>query len=332
MSCYHPLRAWPIGTWPSGKPRYHVTADLTSPPHPGEVLVPCGKCIGCRLDYSREWANRCMCEAQYHDSSYFVTLTYDDIHVPRSWYSDPSTGEAYQALTLRKRDYTLFMKRLRRHFENDKIRFFAAGEYGSITYRPHYHAILFGLHLDDLVPYKQQGEFIYYTSESLQRCWSVVQYSKGSKTPLFEPLGFVVVAPVSWETCAYVARYTAKKSNTFFPEFYKKFNLEAPFTVMSRKPGIGRQYYEDHKDVFDYQNICLPGKNGGLKFKPPRYFEKLLEVDQPDKLEELKESRRMMAEDMEKAKKRLTSLYRIEQSAVDERKKEAQARMLRREL
>ena len=138
-----------------------------------EILqVPCGQCIGCRIDRSRQWANRCMLELQYHDSAYFVTLTYDDLHVPKAYYPDPDTGEAHQSLTLCKRDFQLWMKRLRKRFSDDKIRFFACGEYGGSTHRPHYHAIVFGLHLDDLVKYKtvQEGDgyYTYYNSDSLQ--------------------------------------------------------------------------------------------------------------------------------------------------------------------
>ena len=64
---------------------------------PGDVTefieIPCGKCSGCRLQRSREWANRCMLELEYHKSSYFVTLTYDEAHVPIHYYPDPVTGE-----------------------------------------------------------------------------------------------------------------------------------------------------------------------------------------------------------------------------------------------
>ena len=120
-------------------------------PRSALVPLPCGQCIGCRIDYSRQWANRCLLELKYHDSAWFCTFTYDDDHVPRTYYPDPETGEAIPALTLQKRDFQLLMKRIRKKFENDKIRFFMSGEYGSQTFRPHYHAILFGLHLDDLL-------------------------------------------------------------------------------------------------------------------------------------------------------------------------------------
>ena len=182
--------------------------------YPGKeiVQVPCGQCIGCRIDRSRQWANRCMLELQYHDSAYFATLTYDDFHVPKAYYADPATGEAHQSLTLCKRDFQLWMKRLRKKFGDDKIRFFACGEYGGSTRRPHYHAILFGLHLDDLVKYKTvkegDGYYTYYNSESFQSPW---------------PYGFAVIGQVTWESCAYVARYVTKKLTGEQADFYQKF-------------------------------------------------------------------------------------------------------------
>ena len=199
------MKAFEIGTLPSGKRNlkivpyevHHLEMDEKgkiravavpeiSPYRVKSFLnwfeIPCGYCDGCRIDRSREWANRCMLELQYHDSAYFITLTYNDDHVPVSYYADPETGEAQESLTLCKRDWQLFMKRLRKAFPDDQIRFYACGEYGSQTFRPHYHAIVFGLHLHDLVPVQdvQRGElgYQYFSSESLQRCWSVVECSR----------------------------------------------------------------------------------------------------------------------------------------------------------
>ena len=111
-----------------------------------------------------------MLELQYHDSAYFVTLTYDDFHIPKAYYPDPETGEVHTSYTLCKRDFQLWMKRLRKKFSDDKIRFFACGEYGGQTKRPHYHAIVFGLHLNDLVKYKtvKEGDsyYTYYKRET----------------------------------------------------------------------------------------------------------------------------------------------------------------------
>ena len=156
MPCYHPIYAVRIGTKENGKAEMKMLGytpddretyvEWHNHRYPRSALVPlpCGQCIGCRIDYSRQWANRCLLELKYHDSAWFCTFTYDDDHVPRTYYPDPETGEAIPALTLQKRDFQLLMKRIRKKFENDKIRFFMSGEYGSQTFRPHYHAILIG--------------------------------------------------------------------------------------------------------------------------------------------------------------------------------------------
>ena len=87
------------------------------------VQIPCGKCIECRLSYAREWAVRCMFELKTSSSAYFITLTYSDMMAPRSYVSDPDTGEALPVLSLRKKDFQLFMKRLRKAFPSSNIRY-----------------------------------------------------------------------------------------------------------------------------------------------------------------------------------------------------------------
>lgn len=356
MPCYHPLKAWPIGLTENGKTKYKITpyevhhvalnsngvwesctSDFLSPYVKRNVIdytqIPCGQCVGCRLEYSRQWANRCMLELEYHDSAYFVTLTYDDEHVPKSYYGDPASGEALPSMTLCKRDFQLFMKRLRKAFPDDKIRFFASGEYGSQTFRPHYHAIIFGLHLNDLVPYKRSEKgFIYYNSASLQRCWSVIESCKGSCSSVPVPLGFAVVAQVTWDTCAYTARYVMKKLKGPEAQFYTDFNIVPPFTLMSRKPGIARQWYEDHPDCYDYEYINLSTDDGGKKFRPPKYFDRLFDVEYPEKSAELKETRKRMAEASKAAKLANTSLSYLEYLQVEENSKLDKIKQLERKL
>ena len=262
-----------------------------------------------------------MLELGYHDSSYFCTFTYDDEHVPRTFYPDPETGEALPALTLKKRDFQLLMKRIRKRFEADKIRFFMAGEYGSETFRPHYHAIIFGLHLDDLIPYKtvrEGGEYYtYYNSPSLQECW---------------PYGYVVVGEVTWESCAYTARYVMKKMKGKEAEFYDKHNIQPEFTLMSRRPGIARQYYDENPNLYDFDKINISTPKGGRSFRPPRYFDKLYDVECPEKSAELKELRKKLAVEAQKAKLQKTSLTSQELLKVQEEKQANRIKSLRRSL
>lgn len=288
------------------------------------LKLPCGQCSGCRIQRSREWANRCMLELQYHDSAYFVTLTYDDAHVPRSYYPDPETGEAMTSLTLVKRDFQLFMKRLRKRFSDDKIRFFMAGEYGGQTFRPHYHAIIFGLHLDDLVLYKKSPQgFSYFNSPSLQSCWCD---SEGM------PIGFAVAAEVTWETCAYTARYVMKKLNGAEAQFYTDFNIQPEFTLMSRKPGIARQYFDDHPDIYEKEYINVSTEKGGLKFRPPRYYDKLYDLEHPEEMQAIKDVRQKLAAEAQKAELQRTSLTEEQYLAVQEHSFDRKIKSLRRPL
>lgn len=329
MACYHPLFAYKSRFTNSDTGK--AVIRFQPPTHDYDkwepVQLSCGQCVGCRLEYSRQWANRCMLELQSYDSAYFATFTYNDDHVPRSWYPDPETGEALPSLTLRKRDFQLLMKRIRRRFPDDKIRFFMSGEYGSETFRPHYHAILFGLHLDDLVHYKtvKEGDcyYTYYNSAKLSSCWLD---SDG------KPIGFVVVGEVTWESCAYTARYVMKKLKGKDYEFYEKHGIEPEFTLMSRRPGIAREYYDTHPSCFDSDYINISTPKGGKKFRPPRYYQKLFEVDQPEKSAELREIRKRMAEESTKAKLKNTSLELNELLSVEENNLTDRLKPLRRNL
>ena len=144
MACYSPLKGYDLGLKTKNlKPSYKITSYETvlyniDGSEMEYIEIPCGHCLGCRLAYSRMWADRCMGEATLHESNYFITLTYDDIHMPYSKdVIDFGTGE-YIYKTLSKRDCQLFMKRLRKNYQYDnKVRFYLAGEYGSQTARPH---------------------------------------------------------------------------------------------------------------------------------------------------------------------------------------------------
>lgn len=350
MACYHPLKGFIVGETAAGKMDlkvcsydvdhvefYRGTWIACRDSHFSGVSeaivrdfveIPCGQCTGCRLDYSRQWANRCMLELQDHDSAYFVTLTYDDAHVPKSYYGHPKTGEAITSLTLVKRDFQLFMKRLRKAFPDDKIRYFMAGEYGSKTFRPHYHAIIFGLHLDDLKPWSKSKEgFTYYNSEALQRAWSVKD-----DDGVVRPLGYAVAAEVTWETCAYTARYVMKKLNGAAAQFYLDHNIEREFTLMSRKPGIAAKYFEDHPDIYEYEYINISTPKGGRKFRAPKYFDRLFDIEHPDEMKEIKEARKRMAIDARNAKLSKTDLSYIELLAVEERALKERLKKLERSL
>lgn len=332
-SCKHPLKAFAVGVNPSGKTRYHICSYLTThveinqagqavacfdgkrSPYANRVVkdfieIPCGKCYACRMNYARDWANRCLLEAQEHDSNYFVTFTYDNDHLPVNDFVDPVTGEIGQTATLVKRDMQLFFKRLRRSLEyrgdDRKLRYFMCGEYGSQTFRPHYHAIIFNLHLDDLKLYKKNdlGQNL-YNSEFLQELW---------------PYGYVVIGEVTWETCAYTARYILKKQYGSTAEIYDRFNFVPEYTAMSRRPGIARNYYEEHKDeIYEFDEIHISTKQGGRRVKPPRYYDKLYDVDYPEESKILHDHRKRLAELAEEIKEKLTDREYLDRLEVEER-------------
>lgn len=332
MSCYHPLVLRRLATHdglpaftPDGKPAFKMisASEVTFDDATDSLrykLVPCGHCIGCRLDYSRTWADRLMLELQYHDVAWFVTLTYNDDNAPVSGVFDDDTGEWIGGLTLDKRDCQLFLKRLRKHFSDDRIRFYLAGEYGPSTFRPHYHAIIFGLHLDDLQPFSRSTlGYQYFLSPVLSRIWSK---------------GFVLVGAVSWDTCAYTARYVTKKySGDLADQAYGQFGLVPPFSLMSRKPGIGRQYYDDHPDICRTGKAYISTEDGSRTIRSPTYFNRLFAVDFPEEAEQNRLIRERMARHQVRAVSQRTDLATYsEYLSVCEDYKQKVIKSLKREV
>lgn len=291
MSCYHPLPAikkpfdntFRVGKYGDSFQPYvdYQTGELID-----QISVPCGKCIGCRLDYSRAWADRCVLESLDYpeDHCWFVTLTYDDNHLvtaDRSIVSDKGT------LTLYPRDVQLFIKRLREHWSRvygvDRIRFFMCGEYGSTTARPHYHLLLYNLPIQDLKYYTANllGDLL-YNSDELSSLWG---------------LGFVVIGKFEWKTAAYTARYVLKKfkgqNKEETREHYEKVGLYPEYTRMSRKPGIGRDYLDRHAaEIYKNDEIILAG---GRVSKPPKYFDKIMKDNDEVLMTLIKDARKKVA-------------------------------------
>lgn len=250
-------------------------------------MLRCGQCTDCRLKYSRDWAIRCSLEASLHKFNYFVTLTYDDDHLPSGSYVD-YTGEVFNS-TLLRRDVQLFVKNLREWERTangvTNIKVFYCGEYGSLTSRPHYHLCLFGVsEIPDLQFGFKKASFTYYKSAKYQSFWSD-EYKI--------PRGFVDISEVSFDSIAYTARYCLKKQQgkmkKDFIEYYDTLDpLERPdlrlqpFVGMSLKPGIAASYFEDNKLQITSEDLVKYQKNFDLyKSKPPRYFDKLFDREDP---------------------------------------------------
>lgn len=311
MSCYYPLKGYDFGVNSMTGKKIIKVLPYGSDPLPGKevIPIPCGRCIGCRLDYSKEWANRCLLEMQYHERNCFVTLTYDDFHVPHSRFVSPDDGCLVDVLSLRSRDFQLFIKRLRKHFSDLGIRFFGCGEYGDDTLRPHYHVVLFGVDFDDKEFLKKSTTgFDIFSSPTLTRLWSFPSSrDEGSHTPV-TPAGIATVQACTYETCAYTARYVMKKLKGQESEFYKEMHIEPPFVRMSRRPGLGRQYYDDHPDLYNRSSIHVSTLDGGKSFQPPKYFDRLLQDDDPELYEVTKYVRKFSADQSQQARLANTDL------------------------
>jgi hypothetical protein len=246
--------------------------------------IPCGQCVGCRLDRSKEWALRCMHEASLHEENSFITLTYNAEHLP------PDAG-------LRKKDVQKFFKRLRKAIAPKKIRYYYCGEYGDKNNRPHYHILLFGHRFDDWVQLGQtQSGLPLYTSPTLERIWGQ---------------GFVQIGEVTFESAAYVARYIMKKVNGKAQDQidertglkpYERYNdftgeiteVLPEYTAMSRggrtvngnnAGGIGSGWYDKFSsDLYPKDFVT----HNGRRHKPPRFYDDKLKKDNPEMYDELK--------------------------------------------
>lgn len=311
---YHEIEPEKINFTQNGKPFYAETIE-----------VPCGKCIGCRLETSRQWANRCMLEAKDHEENQFITLTYDQENVPKAkGVINFETGEIGEVLTLVPKDLQHFIKRLRRYYEYNynlkDIRFYACGEYGSKTERPHYHVIAFNLPLNDkkLLCIDKKGTRL-YRSEIIEKLWTK---------------GISSVADVTWESCAYVARYIMKKvKGKQAVELFKDTGREPEFTRMSRRPGIGRNYFDQNKEkIYECDEIWMKNKKGVFKIKPARYYDKIFDLENPELMEAIKKSRRKAANAAQKYLETVTGISIEEEREKQEAFKLKQIERLKRQL
>jgi hypothetical protein len=303
MTCRRPIEAaqGPNG----GKPVTYKTGHRPKTLADGyrALELPCGQCVSCRLEKSRVWAMRMTHEAAYweefhNEYSWFVTLTYDDNHLPYCG-------------TLCKDDIQNFFKRLRWHFGAEKLRYYVVGEYGATCphheiencpqcgslQRPHYHAIIFGW--SDLVSeVTGQGEYgPIYHSDTIEKAWTK-RDKEGNKTAI----GLHQLEPCTFETCAYVARYIMKKQTGdehHVADHYCKYiwqldawaDLEPEFAFMSKNPGIGKLYLDEYMhDIYAMDEAPIHGRC--TISKPPKYYDGFYEKARPDHMAKLKEERR----------------------------------------
>ena len=231
--------------------------------------VPCGQCINCRLNRAWSWSVRIMHESKKYAGKFcFLTLTYDEEHLPKDG-------------SLVVSDLQNFFKKFRKYY-NRKIRYFACGEYGEKTFRPHYHIAFFNVSFDDFdpLPIRSRGGVICKC-----KAWSN---------------GHVHYGELTEDSANYIAGYILKKQTGKNAKFYEDLGLVPPFCVMSRRPGIGFDYFDSHKEQFqDHGYVVAKGVKRGL----PRYYKDFLKkrIENYKKVFDDELARRQKAEKQGKA-------------------------------
>jgi hypothetical protein len=301
MSCYKPLirlynpnnkeqsgRVYSLARFSKLSGKQLKYEDLMY--NPKIMLIPCGQCIGCRIRQREDWTTRIELEARDYpkEQVWFITLTYDDDHVPGmiiktgeimrkvqyTWKPGEKRPSSVQILLYE--DIQKFLKRLRKA-NKGKLRYFVAGEYGEQTARPHYHMILYGWKPTDLENLYKIHHNGYYNSKWLSDIWG---------------MGQIQIAQAVPETYRYVAGYVTKKmyeiGDKKANEYYE-LGQTKPFACMSLKPGLGDKYYQEHKAEIWRQGYiqCTNGKRAQI----PRYYEKQMEAENPQRLWRIKQNR-----------------------------------------
>lgn len=305
MSCYKPLirlynpdnreqsgRVYSLARFSQLSGKQLKYEDLMY--NPKVMLIPCGQCIGCRIRQREDWTTRIELEARDYpkEEVWFITLTYDDDHVPGmivktgeimrkvqyTWKPGEKRPSSVQVLLYE--DIQKFLKRLRKAYRG-KLRYFVAGEYGEQTARPHYHMILYGWKPTDLENLYKIHHNGYYTSKWLEDLWG---------------MGQIQIAQAVPETYRYVAGYVTKKMYEIDGKKanqYYELGQTKPFACMSLKPGLGDHYYQEHKKEIWRQGYiqCTNGKRAQI----PRFYEKKMEAENPERLWKIKQNRQKNA-------------------------------------
>lgn len=293
MPCYHPVQAGKSRALINGKHKIVYGLKESSNPAFISMKLPCRQCIGCRLEHSRQWAMRSVHEASLYERNCFITLTFDNDHLPALGSLDHSIWQR-------------FMYRFRQKAGNG-IRFFMCGEYGEVCKscgkskvyckcvkfystlgRPHFHACIYNFDVPDRVLINVRDGINLYSSEFLSSVWTD---------------GFSSVGDVTFESSAYVARYMCKKMNgvkgkTHYSRVDKstglRYDLKPEYARMSNRAGIGSSWFNQYKsDVYPVDNVVL---RDGVKMRPPKYYDTLYERENPVGLLKIKEKRILSAD------------------------------------
>lgn len=306
--------------------------------------IPCRNCWACQLNNSAEWATRNMCESLDHDQAYFITLTYDEEHLPilekipyiqRYEFSTHmieitdyiENDGTWITGSLFPKDVELFLKNLRqffkRHNYNKPIRYFYCGEYGQLG-RPHYHMLLYG------APIAIEENYDWHIDKKF--------FKEHWKNPLIDHFwehGLHDIANLEWSNAAYTSRYCMKKiSNEPNSDLiYAEMGKIKEFIRMSRMPGIGANYYNAHKfDIYKTDSMIMKTVKGNTgSFKPPKAFDKWFKEEFPDDFKKIEKHRKEMSERSRRNDYRLSDYTDYEKLIMKAEKVATKNNMLPRE-
>ena len=268
MTCFHPLRGYRALKSGCDKAEVVFSKSVVSAGPHERLEIPCGQCIGCRVDRSRDWALRCVHEAQMHDENCFVTLTFDEPFLDVNG-------------SLNRGDWIVFIRELRRDNAGKRIRYFHCGEYGEDGGRPHHHACLFGYDFPDKELFFIRDGVRHFKSGYLEQLWGK---------------GFCLIGEVTFESAAYIARYIIKKDMRQIENYLVDLDEETgectwrepEYISMSNRPGIGKEWFDKFKSDCRKDYLTWEGK----KFRVPKYYDKLLAEDDQLRMKKVKYKRR----------------------------------------
>nr|UXQ87948.1 MAG: replication initiation protein [Microvirus sp.] len=268
MPCFHPIEAHRSL---AGEIKFSPARLVSDVP----LVLACGQCTGCRLERSRQWAVRITHEAKMHKKNCFLTLTYDDDHLP----SDRSLDVTH---------WQKFAKRVRK--KHGPFRFYHCGEYGDKNGRAHYHAAVFGLDFSfdrKTTKISDQGHQL-YESATVKQLW---------------PNGLHVIGDLTFQSAAYIARYVTKKvtgqgaldhyTTQIDIDTGEVHSLKPPYSTMSRRPGIGATWLKKfHSDVYPSDEVI----SNGVPARPPKFYDAQLEKHRPELFAAIKHQRKKAGE------------------------------------
>lgn len=258
MKCLYPVRMYRAdnGTLHHSPNKIKVSSDF---------FRPCSVCINCRLTRAQSWAIRMTHETKFHPQNSFLTLTYDEQHLPKN-------------NTLNYPDVVKFVKRLRRRIHSP-ILFYRVGEYGTSFSRPHYHMILFGYDFREPIKYKGVVNTRTLSSKTDER-----QYFKSTFATDLWGKGYIDIGNVDYATCMYTAKYITKNQKQS-----EYGSLLAPEkSSMSKKIPIGTRWIQQYySDVYPHDYVVMDNK----KYPPPRFYDEWLAKNKPSLWEATKKNR-----------------------------------------